>query len=66
MPNQNECDHVVGIYHGNLVRKRHLNTVFTEGLDSIDVKFNYCPNCGAKIDWDKIKEELDDSNKTDE
>lgn len=21
-------------------------------------KFNYCPNCGAKIDWDKIETDL--------
>lgn len=59
MPNQNECDHTVGY---QLVKNGavQLHSVSEIPVMVLDVRFNYCPNCGAKIDWDKIKEEVDD------
>ena len=63
MPNQNECGCLVAIHAFSY------NVVWIDSdpkllkhvsRDTGYRVFNYCPNCGAKIDWDKIKEELDD------
>lgn len=62
MPNQNKCNHVVGAFA--LLDSKTVYPVFQldeeESPSNIDglVKFYYCPDCGAKIDWKKIKEEL--------
>jgi hypothetical protein len=65
MPNQNECDHVVGIYwlSASAVVIAHLseNLKVISPLRYIKTN-NFCPNCGAKIDWKKIKEACDENN----
>lgn len=41
-------------YHKYLEELLNNDEVFCRTL----TKFNYCPDCGAKIDWDKIKTDL--------
>lgn len=81
MPNQNKCDHVVGIfeYCGEAVtvvasriaiRLHQIKITYPrlqkfsdrEIVEGRVEQFPFCPNCGAKIDWDKIKEACDAEN----
>ena len=65
MANQNECDHVVGIY---AAEKRWADQIrmsvcrdYKNNYNNhipMDVVFDYCPLCGERIDWDRIKEEV--------
>lgn len=62
MTNQNKCDHVVGEYNvGDGTSERALiNQIELQGnyknyLWSFIHNFKFCPDCGAKIDWEKIK-----------
>ena len=63
--NQNECDHIIGIdcepepyynrwfFMSNKKRLKYLDRKFS---------FKHCPKCGAKIDWQKIEENLNANN----
>lgn len=77
MPNQNECDHEIGMEADcETWEMRDVETIKTSTVTKWFIKqessdtlspnfdeqvkqFNYCSDCGAKIDWDKIKEDLD-------
>jgi len=59
MPNQNECDHMIGAHSRHT--SRYCSPVFKSVpnaviSDPLALKFSYCPMCGAKIDWVKIEE----------
>ena len=41
-------------YHNDLEKLLNTGGGFCRTL----TKFNYCPDCGAKIDWDKIEADL--------
>ena len=60
MPNQNECDHTLGvIWVGeNAISKLYRYEIRCVDHNKIAFKFDYCPKCGERIDWDKIKEEV--------
>lgn len=62
MPNQNECDHMLRfvVTHADkiTINRRSATWEITE-INDYGQQFNYCSDCGAKIDWDKIKEEVD-------
>ena len=69
----NKCEHAIGLFHDydgdwlitiNRLKKEQPNTVYTmkqylDGRYSTNLsKFKYCPWCGEKIDWNKIRKEL--------
>lgn len=55
-----ECDCVVAEYpcHYDYQSYRKSEITYLDIIDSSIEKFNYCRDCGKKIDWEKIKEEL--------
>ena len=58
---QNECDHVVGYQHVKFGAHLVLKISDLEMPKAqVHVKFKYCPKCGAKIDWEAIKEACDE------
>jgi len=45
------CDHKVGVIYGcGFIKLSQAKNSYT------DLKFAYCPVCGAEIDWEKINE----------
>ncbi len=70
---KNECDHEIGIsganecdeIDGKIVFTRQHFVSLSEANDwhiETEYKHKYCPRCGAKIDWDAIKEACDEKN----
>ena len=77
MPNQNKCDHSIGLmvdsetwevhdvinvtvstltgkwYTEMFLRRLSSNNI---NADNLVRRFTCCPDCGAKIDWEKIEE----------
>lgn len=73
MPNQNECDHEIGVsganecdeIDGNIIFRRQHFVQISEADDweiQDEYKHNFCPRCGARIDWEAIKESVDNGN----
>lgn len=69
----NKCEHDIGLFHDyegdwlitiNRLKKEQPNTIYTmkqylDGRYSTNLsKFKYCPWCGEKIDWGKIRKEI--------
>lgn len=69
MPNQNECDHRIAVntINGGLVYASDnplcLSITFRDKYRLVFYRFAYCPDCGAPIDWQKIKEACDAESK---
>lgn len=46
-----ECDHVIGFYYGSAEEaSESIRASDLSRLYEIDERFQYCPNCGAKLD----------------
>ncbi len=64
LPNQ-DCDHFVGYAEScRGSRCLHYDQSWIEDkwdLRDIDERFNYCPNCGEKIDWAAIEKHINAS-----
>lgn len=62
---QEKCDHIIGVvpdgmsYEPETVRMSELHKYSMEIPDRSGYMmddYNYCPMCGAKLDWDEIRE----------
>ena len=52
LPKQFDCPRC-GCYVGKHKTRRMINTVFGDILEDCKVEFNYCVDCGQRIEWGK-------------
>ena len=70
MPNQDKCDHTfctaVNVHAFDIrnvdVYLCQMSDIPISQIMTITVRFNFCPEYGAKIDWEAIKEACDEKN----